>query len=76
MEEKATGFSPASGLMALSSHSVKVGLGVLLGLSVAALPLLNKTVRAREEAVAEMRDASYAQKDVARDARMSIKRDR
>jgi hypothetical protein len=58
------------------SHAFKVSVGVVLGLSVAALPLLNKNVRAREEAVAEMRDASYAQKDVARDARMSIKRDR
>lgn len=60
----------------MMSHAFKVSVGVVLGLSVAALPLLNKNVRAREEAVAEMRDASYAQKDVARDARMSIKRDR
>ncbi len=52
------------------SHAFKVTAGVVLGLSVAAIPLLNKNVRAREEAVAEMRDASYAQKDVARDARM------
>jgi hypothetical protein len=52
------------------SHAFKVVAGVVMGLGVAALPLLNKTVRAREEAVAEMRDASYTQKDVARDARM------
>ncbi len=52
------------------SHAFKVVAGVVMGLGVAALPLLNKTARAREEAVAEMRDASYTQKDVARDARM------
>lgn len=57
-------------------HSVKVGVGVLVGLTVAALPLMNSKVRAREEAVAKMRDEQYDQKDVARTARLSIKSDR
>ena len=51
----------------------RVALGVALALAVTALPFLNKEVRAREDRVAAMRDASYA-KDEARSARLSVKK--
>lgn len=54
------------------NHSLKVAAGVAIGLGVAALPLMNKAVRDREQEVAEMRDAQR-DKDTARSARLSRK---
>ena len=47
-------------------------LGVCVGLALAAAPLAFKSVRQREQSVAEMRDAQYAGdgKDAARDDRL------
>jgi|Transcript_13300 hypothetical protein len=47
-------------------------IGVCLGLAVAAGPLAFKSVRQREQSVAEMRDAQYSGdgKDAARDDRL------
>ena len=44
--------------------------GVTAGLILAGLPFLSSTVREREQAVAEMRDAALDAKDNARNARM------
>ena len=47
--------------------------GVCVGLAIAAAPLTYKSVRKREQEVAEMRDAQYAGgagKDLARDDRL------
>jgi hypothetical protein len=46
--------------------------GVCVGLAIAAAPLALKSVRQREQSVAEMRDAQYAGggKDAARDDRL------
>ena len=47
--------------------------GVCVGLAIAAAPLTYKSVRKREQEVAEMRDAQYAGgagKDIARDDRL------
>ena len=59
--------------MGFPKGQLKVAIGVAVGLTVAALPLMNKTVRGREEAVAKMRDDQYALKDSARSSRLSIK---
>ena len=51
----------------------KVAVGVGVGLALAAAPLAFKEVRAREQSVAQMRDAQYdkqGSKDDARDARL------
>ena len=51
----------------------KVAVGVGIGLALAAAPLAFKEVRAREQSVAQMRDAQYEKqgsKDDARDARL------
>ena len=47
-------------------------LGVCVGLAIAAAPLAFKSVRQREQSVAEMRDAQYGGdgKDAARDDRL------
>ena len=53
----------------------KVAVGVGIGLALAAAPLAFKEVRAREQSVAQMRDAQYdkqGSKDDARDARLGI----
>lgn len=50
----------------------KVAAGVALCLAIAGAPLLSKTVRKREDAIAGMRDAVY-DKNAARTARLSTK---
>jgi hypothetical protein len=51
----------------------RVALGVAALCALCALPFLSKRVRDREDAVAAMRDASYA-KDEARSARLSTRK--
>jgi len=53
-------------------------LGVCVGLAVAAAPLAFKSVRQREQSVAEMRDAQYdgSGKDAARDDRLRPNKNR
>eukprot|EP00740_Mantoniella_antarctica_P010530 CAMPEP_0181368708 /NCGR_PEP_ID=MMETSP1106-20121128/12278_1 /TAXON_ID=81844 /ORGANISM="Mantoniella antarctica, Strain SL-175" /LENGTH=78 /DNA_ID=CAMNT_0023484935 /DNA_START=54 /DNA_END=290 /DNA_ORIENTATION=+ len=54
------------------AHTLKLILGVGCGLGFASLPLWFKEVRKREQGVAQMRDAQYAEsKDDARAARLS-----
>lgn len=48
--------------------------GVLVGMVVAGLPLMNKTVYEREQNVHRMRDDQYDMKDAARSSRLSIVR--
>ena len=50
--------------------STKVALGVVVGMIVAGLPLLNKTVYQREQNVHRMRDDQYDLKDSARNSRL------
>jgi hypothetical protein len=50
----------------------RVAAGVALCLVIAALPLLSKKVRAREDAIAGMRDEVY-DKNAARTARLSTR---
>ena len=54
------------------SKTLKVAVGVCLGMIVAGLPLLNKKVYDREQAVALMRDQHYGGdlKNAARDSRL------
>jgi len=49
---------------------LQVFAGVTAALIIAGLPFLSSTVRQREQAVAEMRDAALDAKDSARNARM------
>ncbi len=55
------------------SQRTKVLFGVILGLGVAGLPLLNKEIYAREQQVARMWDEAYDAKNVARDDRLQRK---
>jgi len=59
-----------SGVQPAASQA-RVFAGVVAGLVIAAVPFAFKEVRAREQAVAEARDNSYA-KDEARNARLSM----
>lgn len=52
----------------------KVTVGVVIGMVVAGLPLLNKTVYEREQNVHKMRDDQYDAKDSARNSRLSRKK--
>ena len=58
---------------ASATHRLKVVTGIAIGLGVAALPLMNKAVRDREQEVAEMRDQQRDKldKDNARGSRLS-----
>ena len=58
---------------ASATHRLKVVTGTAIGLGVAALPLMNKAVRDREQEVAEMRDQQRDKldKDSARGSRLS-----
>ena len=68
----------------MAKHSkLRVLIGTSIGMMIAGLPFLSKNVREREQAVHQMRDDSYeqslatkmaAQKDEARNARLSIKK--
>ena len=49
----------------------KVAFGVVVGLVVGMLPLMNKTVYEREQRVHRMRDDSYDMKDAARNSRLT-----
>lgn len=53
--------------------SSKVVMGVMIGMVIAGLPLLNKTVYEREQNVHRMRDDQYDLKDSARSSRLSRK---
>lgn len=53
--------------------SPKVMIGVMFGMVIAGLPLLNKTVYEREQNVHRMRDDQYDLKDSARSSRLSRK---
>lgn len=53
--------------------SSKVVIGVMVGMVIAGLPLLNKTVYQREQNVHRMRDDQYDLKDSARSSRLSRK---
>lgn len=53
-----------------SSSRIKVAIGVLVGMGIAGLPLLNKTVYEREQQVHRMRDDQYDLKDSARNSRL------
>ena len=57
-------------LIQLQYASVKVLTGVSIAAVLAALPFLSSTVRQREQAVANMRDAAIDAKDEARNARL------
>lgn len=50
--------------------SVKVARGVVVGMVIAGVPLLNKTVYQREQNVHRMRDDQYDLKDSARNSRL------
>jgi hypothetical protein len=50
----------------------KVVVGLMLGMTIAGLPLLNKTVYEREQQVARMRDEAYDAKNMARDERLKL----
>lgn len=50
----------------------KVAVGLMLGMTIAGLPLLNKTVYEREQQVARMRDEAYDAKNMARDERLKL----
>jgi hypothetical protein len=52
------------------SQRAKVFFGVLFGLGVAGVPLMNKEIYAREQQVARMRDEAYDAKNMARDDRL------
>ena len=49
---------------------LRIAVGVTVGLIVAALPLMNKTIYEREQNVHRMRDESYDMKDAARNSRL------
>jgi hypothetical protein len=51
---------------------LKVVVGLMLGMTIAGLPLLNKTVYEREQQVARMRDEAYDAKNMARDERLKL----
>ena len=55
------------------ASQLRVALGLTIGLIIAGLPLMNKTVYEREQAVARMRDDSYDAKDAARASRLRRK---
>jgi len=50
-----------------------VALGVLAFMGIAAVPLMFKEIRRREQTVAEMRDSAYDTKDDARNDRLRVK---
>lgn len=62
-------------MTAKGPNKTLVLVGVVGAMVVAGIPFISKTVRQREQKVAEMRDAVYDAKDAARNARLSIKRD-
>eukprot|EP00873_Tetraselmis_striata_P002654 jgi/Tetstr1/422918/TSEL_013699.t1 len=67
--------TPGTMPMAPRSNPRMVALGVGLSMVVCAVPFAFKTVRDREQAVAEMRDATYESMDAkaaARDARLAV----
>lgn len=61
----------ASGGYGSTAYRIKVLVGVVCGMVIAGLPLMNKTVYEREQNVHRMRDDQYDQKDAARNARLS-----
>lgn len=54
------------------ASKANVALGLTLGMTIAGLPLLNKTVYEREQQVARMRDEAYDAKNMARDERLKL----
>ena len=60
----------STALSLLNMNLSQVLSGVVIAAIVAGLPFLSSTVREREQAVANMRDASLDAKDEARNARL------
>jgi len=63
-----------SSLAQPAASQAKVLVGVLVGCAIAAVPFAFKTVRQREQVVAEARDGAYDARDDARNARLSAKK--